>query len=108
MRINGLLSKQRINYNLLFTLAIMAAAAFGAGTGLPWEAPLQNVTKSFSGLVAPVVAIALGGLAFVDYHRHGGQVSTGGGIAIGGAVIALGAWGFPAAMALIGVTAACV
>jgi type IV secretion system protein VirB2 len=50
-------------------MVLAAAPAHAAGTGMPWEAPLQSVLDSIQGLVAKITAviviIATGlGLAF--------------------------------------------
>lgn len=40
-------------------LAIGATAAEAAGSGLPWEAPLQRILESIEGPVAKVVAVII-------------------------------------------------
>jgi len=45
---------------LLLVMAASAAAtqgAYGAGSGMPWEAPLQRILESIEGPVAKVVAV---------------------------------------------------
>lgn len=40
-------------------LAISTASAEAAGSGLPWEAPLQRILESIEGPVAKVVAVII-------------------------------------------------
>ncbi|MBU2580922.1 MAG: TrbC/VirB2 family protein [Alphaproteobacteria bacterium] len=40
-------------------LAVAATAAEAAGSGLPWEAPLQRILESIEGPVAKVVAVII-------------------------------------------------
>ena len=40
-------------------LAICTASAEAAGSGLPWEAPLQRILESIEGPVAKVVAVII-------------------------------------------------
>lgn len=42
-----------------FLLAISTARAEAAGSGLPWEAPLQRILESIEGPVAKVVAVII-------------------------------------------------
>ena len=54
-----------INRPSLQTLIILAALTFGAvaanaaGSGLPWEAPLQSILESITGPVARIVAVII-------------------------------------------------
>jgi type IV secretion system protein TrbC len=38
-------------------IALMAAPAYAAGSGMPWEAPLQQILDSVQGPVAKIVAV---------------------------------------------------
>ncbi|MEZ5832921.1 MAG: TrbC/VirB2 family protein [Dongiaceae bacterium] len=47
---------------LSFTIAIsllFSSAAFAAGSGMPWEEPLQQVLESVQGPVAKIVAVII-------------------------------------------------
>lgn len=47
-------------FRTLVVSTIMAAAPAGAaGTGMPWEAPLQKVLESVQGPVAKIVAVII-------------------------------------------------
>jgi len=37
----------------------MASSAFAAGSGMPWEAPLQRILESVQGPVAKIVAVII-------------------------------------------------
>ena len=40
-------------------VAAVAAPAYAAGSGMPWEAPLQKILESIEGPVAKVVAVII-------------------------------------------------
>ena len=45
---------------MLGTVALLAASpALGAGSGMPWEQPLQQVLESVQGPVAKIVAVII-------------------------------------------------
>lgn len=55
--------------------AVFAPPAYAAGTGMPWEAPLQQVTDSITGPVAraaAVVAIIISGVGIIFGEGGGG------------------------------------
>ena len=41
------------------TTAILAAPAHAAGSGMPWEAPLQALLESIEGPVAKIIAVMI-------------------------------------------------
>ena len=43
----------------LIALVIASTAAHAAGSGMPWEAPLQRILESIEGPVAKVVAVVV-------------------------------------------------
>ena len=62
-----------------------APAAFAAGTGMPWETPINEILNSITGPVAKaigIMAIVLFGLAFA-FSEHGSALRRGLGIAMG-------------------------
>ena len=40
-------------------VAILSTAAYAAGSGMPWEAPLQRILESIEGPVAKVIAVVI-------------------------------------------------
>ena len=42
-----------------FMCVVIATPALAAGTGMPWEAPLQRVLESVQGPVAKIVAVII-------------------------------------------------
>jgi type IV secretion system protein VirB2 len=44
---------------LLVTASLMAAPAHAAGTGMPWEGPLDQILQSIEGPVARIVAVII-------------------------------------------------
>lgn len=53
----------------------VAAPAYGAGSGMPWEAPLQQITDSITGPVAraaAVIAIVIAGVTIIFSEGGGG------------------------------------
>ena len=56
-------------------LAAIAAPAYAAGSGMPWETPLQSVVDSITGPVAraaAVIAIVLAGITIIFSEGGGG------------------------------------
>jgi type IV secretion system protein VirB2 len=56
------LSELHRGYRLPFTTAVtllMTAPALAAGSGMPWEAPLQKILDSIEGPVAKMVAVII-------------------------------------------------
>jgi type IV secretion system protein VirB2 len=52
---------RRLIARFAFAAALLAAschAAIAAGSGMPWEAPLQRILESIEGPVAKVIAVA--------------------------------------------------
>src|SRR5574340_1465248 len=59
--------------------------AYAAGTGMPWETPINEILNSITGPVAKaigIMAIVLFGLAFA-FSEHGSALRRGLGIAMG-------------------------
>jgi type IV secretory pathway VirB2 component (pilin) len=82
---------------LTATVAILVpTAAFAAGTGMPWETPLQNILDSLTGPVAKavaIIAIVLTGLGFA-MGETGGTMRRLCGIVFGIAIaFAASQWG---------------
>jgi len=77
-------------------LLIMTAPAFAAGSGMPWESPLQNVLDSITGPVlksVAILAIIMGGL-MLALGEGGGALRRFGGILFGIAIaFAAAQWG---------------
>ena len=44
---------------LAASVAVMAAPAWAAGSGMPWEEPLQKVLESVQGPVAKIIAVII-------------------------------------------------
>ncbi len=42
---------------MIFVMILLPVIAFAAGSGLPWESPLQRILDSISGPVAKVVGV---------------------------------------------------
>jgi type IV secretion system protein VirB2 len=56
-------------------MALMAAPAYAAGSGMPWEAPLQQILDSVQGPVAKIIAVMViitTGLALAFGESSGG------------------------------------
>jgi type IV secretion system protein TrbC len=68
--------KEQINAATAITICvILAAPAYGAGTNMPWEQPLNQILDSIQGPVAKVmsvVVIILTGLALAFGETSGG------------------------------------
>jgi len=77
-------------------LLITATPAFAAGSGMPWESPLQNVLDSITGPVlksVAILAIIMGGL-MLALGEGGGALRRFGGILFGIAIaFAAAQWG---------------
>lgn len=86
----------RFAYFLAVTALITPTAASAAGTGMPWETPLQNVLDSLTGPVAKaiaIIAIVLTGLGFA-MGETGGTMRRLCGIVFGIAIaFAASQWG---------------
>lgn len=52
-------SKVAARGGLFLSLSILAAKAHAAGTGMPWEQPLEKVLESVQGPVAKIVAVII-------------------------------------------------
>lgn len=69
-------------------LCAMASPALAAGSGMPWEAPLQQIADSLTGPVAKIagiIAIVLTGLGFA-FSDGGGTLRRMMGIVFGLAI----------------------
>lgn len=56
-------------------LLALAAPAYAAGSGMPWEAPLQKIVESITGPVAraaAVIAIVIAGVTIIFSEGGGG------------------------------------
>ena len=77
------------------SLAVISPA-FAAGTGMPWESPMQNVLDSVTGPVlktVAILAIVVGGL-MLALGEGGGGLRKFGGILFGVSIaFAAGQWG---------------
>lgn len=61
---------------LALAALVLPAAAHAAGTGMPWEGPLQQVTDSMTGPVAraaAVIAIVIAGVTIIFSEGGGGM-----------------------------------
>jgi len=61
---------------LTVTLALLALPAHAAGSGMPWEGPLQSILESIEGPVAKILAtivIILTGLTLAFGESGGGM-----------------------------------
>jgi type IV secretory pathway VirB2 component (pilin) len=60
MQVPKLIRSERAAQLTLFAgLALLASAADAAGSGMPWEEPLQKVLDSVQGPVAKIVAVII-------------------------------------------------
>ena len=60
---------------LILLAALTASPAFAAGSGMPWEGPLEQVVDSITGPVAraaAVIGIVLAGIAIMFSEGGGG------------------------------------
>lgn len=53
------MTKHFLRLNLILILLFYAGAAHAAGSGMPWEAPLQQILDSIEGPVARIVAVII-------------------------------------------------
>ena len=60
-----------ISSGAMMTL-IMASSAWAAGSGMPWEAPLQRILESVQGPVAKIVAVTVTGISLAFGDTSGG------------------------------------
>jgi type IV secretory pathway VirB2 component (pilin) len=51
------MTKRKTFKALALALALLPAKAMAAGSGMPWEAPLQKVLDSVQGPVAKIIAV---------------------------------------------------
>ena len=69
-------NRQRMSLALIAgVLVCVAAPAYAAGSGMPWEAPLQQVVDSITGPVAraaAVIAIIVSGIGIIFGEGGGG------------------------------------
>jgi type IV secretion system protein VirB2 len=75
----------RLAFATAVAMAITAPSAFAAGTGMPWETPMDNLEQSLTGPIAKAIAIfaiVLFGLAFA-FVEHGSALRKGMGIMMG-------------------------
>ena len=66
--------RKLIQLSVLTVVLLAAADAFAAGSGMPWESPLEKILDSVTGPVAKVLgvlAIALTGLAMANSEGGG-------------------------------------
>ncbi len=69
----------RSSFQIVTALTIItfsSVSAYGAGSGLPWEAPLQSILESITGPVARIIAvmvITLTGLTLAFGETSGGM-----------------------------------
>ena len=59
MRIASVLRSAAPRASAFATMMIVAARASAAGSGMPWEEPLQKVLESVQGPVAKIVAVII-------------------------------------------------
>lgn len=52
-------STRRLAAGALVSAALIAAQAHAAGSGMPWEEPLQKVLESVQGPVAKIIAVII-------------------------------------------------
>lgn len=74
-RLPSLIYPKRLGTALLIAAAV-AAPAHAAGSGMPWEGPLDQILQSIEGPVARIVAviiITLTGLALAFGETSGGM-----------------------------------
>ncbi len=53
------MTKHFLRLNLVLILIFYAGTAHAAGSGMPWEAPLQQILDSIEGPVARIVAVII-------------------------------------------------
>lgn len=72
-----MLRRNKLTQTIAFTVFLfaIAAPAYAAGTGMPWEQPLQQVLDSITGPVAraaAVIAIVISGCGIMFSEGGGG------------------------------------
>ena len=68
-------SKSILRASLVIAAFVVAPPAFAAGSGMPWEGPLEQVVDSITGPVAraaAVIAIVLAGVTIIFSEGGGG------------------------------------
>jgi len=68
--------RKRCAVTVILLVLAMSSAAYGAGSGMPWESPLQKILDSTSGPVAKVLgtlAIIVTGLGLAFGEAGGGM-----------------------------------
>jgi type IV secretion system protein TrbC len=68
-------SKNITRANLALAMLAIATPAFAAGSGMPWEGPLEQIVDSITGPVAraaAVIAIVLAGVTIIFSEGGGG------------------------------------
>ncbi|HCK84675.1 MAG TPA: conjugal transfer protein TrbC [Hyphomonadaceae bacterium] len=71
------MKRQRLVGALAWAVAlfVLAAPAYAAGSGMPWEGPLQQIVDSITGPVAraaAVIAIVIAGVTIIFSEGGGG------------------------------------
>ena len=62
-------------FTIAIAIAALAAPAYAAGSGMPWEGPLQQIVDSITGPVAraaAVIAIVIAGITIIFSEGGGG------------------------------------
>ena len=59
LEVRPLRSTRRLAAGALVAAALIAAQAQAAGSGMPWEEPLQQVLESVQGPVAKIIAVII-------------------------------------------------
>ena len=59
MRYNACELRRPVAAAALLTVALLSAQAQAAGSGMPWEQPLQQVLESVQGPVAKIIAVII-------------------------------------------------
>jgi type IV secretory pathway VirB2 component (pilin) len=68
-------SKNITRASLVLAMLVAATPAFAAGSGMPWEGPLEQIVDSITGPVAraaAVIAIVLAGVTIIFSEGGGG------------------------------------
>jgi type IV secretory pathway VirB2 component (pilin) len=69
------LIRRLVARSLIVTTTLLPTCAFAAGTGMPWEQPLQQILDSVQGPVAKIIAVIIiisTGLALAFGETSGG------------------------------------
>jgi len=94
--------KQSVNLAVIVVILFAASNALAAGSGMPWETPLNQILNSITGPVAKAlgaIAIAASGLALAFGEGGGGfrkilQIAFGLSIAFTATSFGIGFFGF--------------